>query len=157
MTGINGTNAILSVPDVFSDTKFHHLVLTYKRQILNLYVDNLQQLQTLQLTPDVTLFRYLLSFNGRSIDPNPINIFICRISFYAAFFIPLGFLTAFLILRSKSSPSVRFLIFVSRIIVPAVLMEALLRGSEFDISNLMISIAIAPLPLLLVKARLSVR
>jgi hypothetical protein len=37
------------------------------------------------------------------------------------------------------------------------LIEALLRGSEFNISNLMISIAIAALPLLLVRARLSIR
>lgn len=157
ITGINGTNAVLSVPDVFSDTKLHHLVLTYKRQILNLYVDDVQQLQSLQLTPDVTLFRYLLPFEAGSIDLTRINIFIYRVLFYAGFFIPLGFLTAFLIFRSKGSLSVQFLLFVSGVIVPAVLIEALLRGSAFNISNLMISIAIATLPLLLVKARLSVQ
>jgi len=157
ITGINGTNTVLSVPDVFSDTKFHHLVLTYKRQILNLYVDNVQQLQSLQLTPDVTLFRYLLPFEGRRINLTRINIFIYKILFYAAFFTPLGFLTGFLIFQSKGSLSVYFLLFVSGVVVPAVLIEALLRGSEFNISNLMISIAIAALPLLLVKARLSIR
>ncbi len=157
ITGINGTNAVLSVPDVFSDTKLRHLVLTYKRQILNLYVDNVQQVQSLQLTPDVTLFRYLLPFEAHSIDLTRTNIFIYRVLFYAAFFIPLGFLTAFLILRSKGSLSVQFLLFVSGVVVPAVLTETLLRGSSFNVSNLMISTMVATFSLLLVKARLSMQ
>ncbi|PSB20852.1 VanZ family protein [Phormidesmis priestleyi ULC007] len=157
ITGINGSSTALLVPDVFSDTKIHHLVLTYKHQVLTLYVDNIQRLSTLKLTPDITLFRYLFSVKDRSGRLVRVNPFIYATIFYVTFFTPLGLLIALIVMRLKSSLSAYLFVFVSGVFIPALLLELLIRGDEFRLANLAVSVAIATFTMLLVKARLSTR
>ena len=156
ITGINGSSTALSVPDVFSDTKAHHLVLTYKHQVLTLYVDEIQRLSTLKLTPDITLFRYLFSFKDRSGRFVRVNIYIYAAIFYITFFTPLGLLTALIAMRLKNSLSAYLFVFVSGVFIPALLLELLIRGGEFQLASLAVSVVIATIAMLLVKARLSI-
>lgn len=105
-TGILG-NSELSIPQVFSDTHLHHLIVTYKNTVFQVYIDNVEKSYM------VTLF--------------PINRMD---AYYGAIFIPLGLLLGIITLLSRrKSFLMRFLI-LSSIVLPPLALEVLSSSRE---------------------------
>jgi hypothetical protein len=157
ITGKNGMFTGLGVPNLFGDTQPHHLVFTYSHSTLRLYVDRVEQLYNLELTPEVTLFRYLFPFESSNLHLTELGIFINKLIYYCLFFVPLGVLIALITTLFPGKFNFSVLLFIGGIVVPALLLELLIRGGKsFRLDHLTISIASATITMLLVKNRLTV-
>ncbi len=92
-----GTNPELIIPNVFTDTNFHHLLITYNDSRLHVYVDSLQNQITFTLNPGVVIFQKLLPLEKFKNT----GLTVCNILYYALLFLPLGILTGLVIALSK--------------------------------------------------------
>jgi len=107
ITGNNGNLVPLLIPNAFTNTSYHRWVITYRQPVLNVYRENLDQYNTIQLTPDITLFRYLLPLEGLKFslgylnEQNSIN-FISILLFYGIIFIPIGSFLGLMISRNHN-------------------------------------------------------
>jgi glycopeptide antibiotics resistance protein len=99
ITGKNGNTPALAVPDVFADTNFHKLVITYDGSTIWFYVDKLQQVYHLKLSPELTLFHFVLPFYSWDIRLGTFQIGIYKAVYYGLVFIPLG--TCFALIVGK--------------------------------------------------------
>ncbi|MTJ10213.1 VanZ family protein [Anabaena sp. UHCC 0204] len=106
ITGENGTDIRLSIPDIFTTTNSHYIIITYAQGILNVYIDK---------------FSNLLSFNLLELIPLEQKLF-----YYALTFMPLGICLMFLTIVSKKKVSFsRFLLPIG-IFLPSLLVESIL-------------------------------
>ncbi|WP_414578772.1 VanZ family protein [Anabaena sp. CCY 9402-a] len=137
ITGENGSELKLNISNVFVDTRPHHLVITYARGTIQVYVDNLQNAS---------------SFNLLELIPKQQRVF-----YYALTFIPLGIGLTILTLLAKR----RFIfskIVYSGILIPSLILEGVLvseSGKNFSIKNLLLGITFTAGTMLLLKARAS--
>ncbi|UKO98030.1 VanZ family protein [Nostoc sp. UHCC 0870] len=137
ITGENGSELNLNIPNVFVDSKPHHLVITYARGTIQVYIDNLQNVH---------------SFNLLELIPKQQRIF-----YYALTFIPLGIgLTILTFLTQR-----RFIfskVVYSGILFPSLILEVVLvseSGKHFSIKNLLMGITFTAGTMLFLKARAS--
>ncbi|AFZ34832.1 VanZ family protein [Stanieria cyanosphaera PCC 7437] len=157
ITGENGMYTGLSVRGIFKDNQPIHLILTYKHSFLRLYVNSPENLHILGLTPEITLFRYLFPLEGDNLHLTKFGLLLNKLLYYLLFFVPLGILTALIITLFPTRLSWTILLFMAGIVVPALLLELLIRAEYgLRIDNLSISIAIATITMLLVRNRLIV-
>ncbi|GAB1542569.1 hypothetical protein NUACC21_52430 [Scytonema sp. NUACC21] len=138
LTGENGAEFTLRVPNVFTDTNSHHIVITYSKANLQVYVDNI---------------RNLYSFNLLELMTKAQKLF-----YYALTFIPLGICLAILTILAKRKLSFyRFLLF-SGILLPSAILEFLLvseSGKSISLSNLLIGVLFTTGTVLLLRLRAS--
>jgi len=156
LTGDNGMNPQLVVPNVFADTKPHRLVITYNESTLWLYLDGIQYSHSLDLSPmlGATLFSYLL----RDVAHHRTGY---QILYYALFFMPLGTLLALIIATSRGQLS-RFygLGILSGLFIPSLLLEAVLvgmSGRDISLENLFLGVVMTTGPILLLKIHTAAR
>lgn len=126
-TPINGKNAAYLrqvVPNIFADTKPHHIVITYANSILQVYIDKLQNLH---------------SFNLLELIPKSEKIL-----YYGLMFIPIASLLAIITTLSKG----RFVFYIflySGILLPSLIVESILAtwsSRSIKLENLLISIVL---------------
>jgi glycopeptide antibiotics resistance protein len=122
-TGTNGSDIQMNIPNIFTDTKPHHIILTYSRANLQVYVDNFQNyysLNLLQLMPiQHKLFYYVLTF------------------------IPLGMYLTLLSLLVKKKQIIHQCLIVFGIFLPSLILEASLMsksGKTISWKNILIGI-----------------
>jgi VanZ family protein len=136
ITGQNGTDIKLSVPDVFANTDMHHIIVTYAKAKLQVYVDEPEN---------------IYSFNLLELLPNNQKVFS-----YATTFIPLGFCLALLSIVAKRQYSFHRLMLPCGILLPSLILEAFLihaSGKSFSLVNLGLGIFFTALITLLFKVR----
>lgn len=155
ITGENGVYTALFVPDIFRDFKSHHFLLTYYHHILRLYVDKLQNSYSLELTPEITLFRYLFPFEGRILQLTNFSISVHKLMFYTVFFAPLGCILAFISARFKQHLQFDILLILGGICLPAFLLEPIIHTEQLRLENISLSIGIALIIMLLSKGRIT--
>jgi len=98
-TGENGTKPELAIPNIFTDTQPHHLVILYNGATLDAYIDSLDQHYTFALTPHVTFFQYILPVDTWRIRISSAFLPVYGVLYYGLMmFIPLGYLL-YLIIR----------------------------------------------------------
>ncbi len=152
VTGKNGANPELVVPDIFADTNRHHLVITYSAPVFRLYIDGLQNSHSLELTPEVALFLYLLP--SRHLNASIIEGY--KILYYAVIFIPLGSFLALLTIIVRGQFVFHMLLMCGGILLPSLMLESILAsGSERNIrpENLLFSMLIMTGTILIFKVR----
>lgn len=139
LTGENGVDLILNFPNIFVDTKPHHLIITYSRATIQVYVDNLKNSYSLNL-----------------LDLMPVEQ---KIFYYALTFIPLGIYLALLtILAKRNLITYRFLI-VFGALLPSLILEALLvskNGKEISLRNMLLGILFTAGTALILRIRAAV-
>ncbi len=153
ITGENGVYTALFVPHVFQDVKPHHFLIRYQDNVLRLYIDQIQTVHALELIPEITLFRYLFPFEGRTISLSGFSISLYKVFFYMVFFIPLGLILALILAIFKGQLKFHILLVTFGLVVPAFLLESLLRNSHFRFGSITLSIAIAIITMVLAKDR----
>lgn len=134
VTGENGTYPEVVVPDIFVDTKPHHIVISYSGSVLKLYIDELQNsysFDLLELTPKSS-----------------------KVLYYELIFIPLGSLLGLIVTISKG----RFIFYVllsnGGILLPSLILEGILvsgSGRSIKLENLLLSILIMAGTMLIYK------
>lgn len=88
ITGENGMYTGLSVRGIFKDNQPIHLILTYKHSLLRLYVNSPENVHILELTPEITLFRYLFPFEGDNLHLTKLGLLVNKLMYYCLFFVP---------------------------------------------------------------------
>ncbi|WP_315788845.1 VanZ family protein [Fischerella sp. JS2] len=136
ITGENGGDVQLSIPNIFIDKQPHHLIITYSRPIIQVYVDNLQNYYSLNL-----------------LDLIPIAH---KVFYYSLNFIPLGIYLALLSLLVKNNRVIHRLLIFLGILLPSLMLEAFLVSTyskEISLRNILIGIFFTATTALMLKTR----
>lgn len=136
ITGENGAYPELVVPNIFADTKPHHLVINYSGAVLQIYIDDLQ--------------------NSHSFDLNKLGPKSYKILLYELIFIPLGCLLALILTISKGRFIFYILLLYSGVLLPSLILEGILAsgsGRSISLENLLLSILITAGTMLIFKVR----
>jgi len=162
ITGDNGINPELVIPDVFTDTGIRHLIISYDGSSMRFYVNKVDNLYSLSLTPEVTVFRYflvdLLHFDNWKINLKKFHIQIYKLLYYGIIFIPLGVFLAFIAQQSKGRFVFYLILGCGGILLPSVILEGILAsgiGQGMRVENLLLSMAMTTSTMLLVKSCLT--
>jgi hypothetical protein len=138
ITGENATDIKLNIPNVFVDTKFHNIVITYYQGNIQIYVDKIHN---------------LYSFNLLELIPKE-----QKLLYYALTFIPLAICLTFLtILAKKKLIFYRILLF-SGILLPPLILESILvidTGKAISLINILLGILLTVGTMLILRLRAS--
>ncbi|MEC4812878.1 MAG: hypothetical protein SAK29_06325 [Scytonema sp. PMC 1069.18] len=136
ITGENGTELQLRVPDVFTEMKPHHLIIIYSKANLKVYIDTLQNSH---------------SFNLVELIPNDQKFF-----YYAMTFIPIGFCLALLTVLAKRKLFFYRLLLPTGILLPPLILESILvteSGKHLSLKSLLIGIFFTASTMLVLRMR----
>jgi glycopeptide antibiotics resistance protein len=136
ITGENGSELKLNIPNIFTDTNLHHIVITYTSATVKVYVDNLQN-------------SYF--FNLLDLIPKKQRVF-----YYALTFIPLGVGLAIIILLAKRKLMFSKFLVYGGILIPSLMLEGILvseSGKNLSLKNLLLGISFTAGAMLIVRAR----
>ncbi|MCF6149767.1 MAG: hypothetical protein E3K37_14020 [Candidatus Kuenenia sp.] len=145
LTGRNGTHPELIVPEVFSSTNLHNLVITYNGSVLHLYIDGVLNPNKLELTPGGISLRYLF-------HPDRYHLVCYKIIYYLIIFAPLSMLYSITVKSISGRYVIKKFIICGAIILSSFIVEAILmslRGRGLRLENLMIGIIILAGPMVL--------
>ncbi|MCC5602538.1 VanZ family protein [Nostoc favosum] len=136
ITGENGADLTLNIPNIFTDTKPHHIIITYFRATIQVYVDNLQNFYSLNL-----------------LELMPKNQ---RIFYYGLTFIPLGFCLTILTLIAKRRLILSNLLIYGGILIPSLILEGILvseSGKNFSLKSLFLGMLFTGGTMLILRVR----
>ncbi len=136
ITGQNGSEIKISVPNVFADTNHHQILITYSKAIVNVYIDK---------------YDNVYKFNLLELLPNNQKVFP-----YAVTFLPLGLCLAFLSIIAKRKFNLNRLILVIGIILPSLILESILihlNGKNLSLINLGLGVFFTACTAVLLQAR----
>lgn len=145
LTGENAKYPEIIVPDVFLDQVPHRFVITYQASRLICYIDRAQRSYSLDLSPDIMFFRYLLPFNEWSVRLNSVELWAYKLFYYSLIFIPLGILLGLIATISANTFAVYSGLSLGGIILPASLLEAIWASGahrSFSFTNLGLAIGL---------------
>ena len=123
LTGSNGADVKLNIPDVFTGNNSHHIVITYSKATLEIYVDTLQNYHSLHLLELIPKKQILF--------------------YYGITFIPLGVCLALLTALAKRKLNFYRILLWTGIILPSLILEAALiggSGKNLSLRNLLVGI-----------------
>ncbi|MBW4688431.1 MAG: VanZ family protein [Komarekiella atlantica HA4396-MV6] len=136
ITGENGSELKLNIPNIFVDTNPHHIVVTYVRATIQVYVDNLQN---------------YYSFNLLDLIPKKQKVF-----YYALTFIPIGVGLAIIVLLAKAKLMFSKLLVYGGMLIPSLMLEGILiseSGKHLSLKNLLLGILFTSGAMLIVRVR----
>ncbi|MGB3755213.1 MAG: VanZ family protein [Rivularia sp. (in: cyanobacteria)] len=136
LTGANAADVKLDVPGVFKDAKPHHIVITYSKSSLIIYVDNIANIHTLNLLDLIPKEK--------------------RFFYYGLTFIPLGLCLALLTTLAKRKINFYRFMLPAGIILPSLILEGILvqeSGKSISPKNLFMGILFTAGTMLILKAR----
>ncbi len=154
ITGENGTKPEIIVPNVFKDTKLHHLIVTYNGSELRFYIDQLKDVYSIDLNPSIAFFQYIsLLNNDWSVHLNHSFVKLYKFFYYGIIFIPLGIILGAIAIMSRAD-FVSFNLFICGVILlSSCTFESILAktiGRTMLIENILLSIIIMSASVLLV-------
>ncbi|WP_442945143.1 VanZ family protein [Nostoc sp.] len=136
ITGDNGADLTLNIPNIFTDTNPHHIIITYSRATIQVYVDKLQNFYSLNL-----------------LELMPKNQ---RIFYYALTFVPLGFCLTILTLLAKKRLILSKLVIYGGILIPSVILEGILvseSGKTLSLKTLLLGMLFTGGTMLILRVR----
>ncbi|MEA5619210.1 VanZ family protein [Cronbergia sp. UHCC 0137] len=138
LTGQNGADLQLNIPNVFTDKEFHQIMITYSRGTIQVYVDEIKN-----------------SYSFKLLELIPKEH---KIVYYTLTFIPLGVgLTILNLLTQNQLIFSRFITFVG-ILLPSLFLEIMLvveSEKSFSRKNLLLGILVTAGTILVLKIRAS--
>jgi glycopeptide antibiotics resistance protein len=136
ITGENGGDIKLNIPNIFTDKRPHHLIITYSRSIIQVYIDNLQNSYSLNLLDFIPIAH--------------------KVFYYSLNFIPLGIYLALLSILAKNNRTIHWLLIFLGILLPSLMLEAFLvnaYGKEISLKNMLIGIFFTGATALILRRR----
>lgn len=138
ITGENATDVQLSIPNIFTNAKFHDIVINYYRSNIQIYIDKLDNVYSFNLLQLIPIYQ--------------------KIFYYALTFIPLGICLTFLTLLVKRKIIVYRLLLTSGILLPSLIVESILiiyAGKDISWIDLLLSIFFISITVLMLRLRAS--
>lgn len=146
LTGDNASEPELIVPNVFKNTDFHQILITFNRQDINFYIDKSEPEYTFAFEPEITFLSYYpLVIPNWQINLNNFNKLLYRLIFYGIIFIPLGILGGIILTLFPRKLSSQILLIGSICGLPALSIEQLyanVTAQPIRSFNLLLGIAI---------------
>jgi len=142
ITGENGMKPELIAPHIFSDTRPHHIVITYDGTSLVLFVDGLRHPHAVELTPGATIFSHFMPLN-------PYDLRGYNTVYYGLMFIPIGILATLIgELMRRQSVVIIFVGWAGVLLIPLFLEILLsnLSGRSVSLHNVIISVLLVSAP-----------
>lgn len=136
LTGENGSDINLNIPNIFTDNYLHHIIITYARGNIQVYVDNLDN---------------FYSFNLLDVIPKEQRIF-----YYAVTFIPLGIGLSIITLLAQKRLIFYRVLFYSGVLIPSLMLESILvseSGKNFSLKNLLLGISFTAVTMVILRVR----
>ena len=134
---------------------FHSLIISYDSGVFRLYVDGLEHLYAVALTPEVTFLHSLLGTPWWSLRLNTPSTVIYTLFYYGLLFTPAGLLWALVTARDSGNAGLSRRWVWAGILLPSVALEGVLatmRGIEPQNSLLGVGIATGAMLLFRVPA-----
>lgn len=135
ITGQNGSDINLSVPNVFSDTSSRRIIISYAKGKIQVNVDKSENVYV---------------FNLLELYPNNVKVFA-----YAMTFIPLGLYLTVLIIMVKRK-AFNLILLICGAVLPSLIIESILihaSDKSFSLVNLMLGVFFTACTVLVFKAR----
>ncbi len=142
ITGENGNKPELIIHGIFADTKTHHLVITYAKSLLQIYIDKIDNYYALEITPIATILSSIFPPKAYELK------LLSRFLYYGVVFIPLGGLLGLIQIIWRGRFLLQILLLCQGLFLPVLLLEIILAtGSNRNIrlENILISLAIMSL------------
>ncbi len=147
LTGNNGFRPEFFIPNVFTDQNFHQIILTYNQHQLQVYIDHITQVVSVQLTPEITFFVFLSGVVGRPLNLITFNSLFYTGLYYLLIFVPLGIILGLIYTRLERQLIFDNLkLFSFGLVIPALLLEGfIISGSDrkIQLENIFLSLMIA--------------
>jgi VanZ family protein len=121
LTGENGNDPALVVPDVFVSEEPLFVVITYDGSKLRAFINGARHPTSLELVPEAALFNYWFPVTAE-------NMTGYKMVYYAILFIPVGFFATFLLKALKFRSATKVLLAGITILLPSVILQTLLAG-----------------------------
>ena len=143
----------LFVPDVFTDTRPHNVIITYDRGIFQFYIDGVRRPHRMVITPEFVLFGYLIPpqiqdlMQHQLLSPDERYVVVYKLLYYCLVFVPLGLLLTLVSrwVMAKLPIRLRLVVMLAATIVPTTLFEvelALTGGRALESRNLLLGIVL---------------
>ena len=155
ITSKNGNKPELIVPNVFSDTQPHNIVVSYDGYQVLFYIDQLENNYTVPLIPGIGFYELANPF------PSPWRIHlesdyfgIYNLFYYELIFIPLGILAALITIVFQNQIIKQILLISLVIFLPPLFLEAIWiigKGKKFSGENVLLSLAITLGTMVIIK------
>ncbi len=146
VTGENGNEPELLIPNIFNDLKFHHLILTFDADKLDVYIDRPDNKYTFAFEPEIIFWSYFpVIIPAWQVNLDRVNKLFYILGFYGILFIPLGFLGGILLSLFNRQKTKQLLLLNVVCLLPALLIEHLyvsMASQPIRIFNLLLNIAI---------------
>ncbi|MDJ0737790.1 MAG: VanZ family protein [Nostocaceae cyanobacterium] len=154
-TGENGSSPQLIVPDVFTNTDTHHLIIVYDGNKIKIYIDKAEDIYLLDFYPGVALFQLFLPLGYWSIVLNQYSFLqVYNFIYYAIVFIPLGVMLYLMTTFLNQDKSKLIIILLLSTFLPALILELILTTviqENYQLENVLLSMAIMSLTMIIVK------
>ena len=146
VTGENGNEPELLIPNIFRDLQFHHLIVTFDADKLDVYIDRPENKYTFSFEPEITFWSYFpIIIPAWQVNLDNVNKLFYRLGFYSLLFIPLGFLGGILLSLFNHRKTKQLLLLNVVCLLPALLIEQLsvtLASQPMRMFNLLLTIVI---------------
>lgn len=145
LAGKNGISGQLLFPNVFSDKKFHHLIIACDSRTVTLYMDDAQDMRSIFLSPEYTLFGCFLCPYDPTIRVSPLSILFYKFVFFGISLGPLGYLLALIAQKFSGRFLIGGLLGSMGVLLPILILEGLLAsgsGRQISVENLLIGIVV---------------
>ena len=99
----NGRHPEFVIPNVFTDTELQHIILTYDGATIQLYIDNPENVSTLELLPAVVLFSLVPPASLEQMRINGGNMVVFHLLYNALYLVPLAGLLVYKLRKGNHS------------------------------------------------------
>ncbi|MEB3882589.1 VanZ family protein [Lyngbya sp. CCY1209] len=159
LTGENGAEPSVTLPNFFTDTRPHTLIVTYNGYVLKISGDRLPHVQTIEFTPDAALFWFIFSIFSGKMQLNPDYQSLYTLLYRGAILIPPGVMLAILSNFISARGKKYFSVIVGGIILASsFLLElwiAQIIPSQFQVINFVASLVFMTLPVVFIQIQFS--
>lgn len=129
LTGENGSQPEIEIFNVFSQPKTHKIIITYSGSEFNLYLDQIDNINTIKFTPEAALFWSMFSsILGEKMPLNPQNNQLYLLLYHGLIFIPLGLILTLISTVYGGNIFFYLLLTLGGVVVPAFLVEGVLAS-----------------------------
>lgn len=161
-SGKNGASPELMIPNVFTDTNVHQIIIVYDSRYFHLYVDkaanaySLEMLNIAIMNPVITLHSLLSSPLDHyfTLNINLTNLSAYKILYFALIFIPIGSMIGLITLIGQSPAGKISLSTVSWLILPVIILEGIFASvniASMRLENILINLGISTAAMLLFR------
>jgi peptidoglycan/LPS O-acetylase OafA/YrhL len=148
----------LIVPNLFRDSRFHHVIIAWDRFNLRFYIDRVESEFRLELTPGVIFFIGSASAAGRRIDVTAFDTAVYQFTYRFLIFVPSGMGWAAIAVKLRPVNRWEGLAIAAAAVGSTILLEIIFaawNGQNGSVKNMVVNLAVLGLTLGLARSQIA--